>query len=180
MRRVCSFIVHPFAFKRLRTCVPTRMLTGMIAQSHDMCQGGGILGTRKRRVWARPLATMATITKPASSESSKQNPPTVVFSSKRLRSCRMIRKMIKEIFGHPNVPAEGEVVRSLPPHKDMIVALVPEDKGLDVSKLRLSYPTQPITEDEAGDMMMYTAARVRIDHSLLLYYPHAYDHLMVD
>eukprot|EP00467_Chlorarachnion_reptans_P003593 CAMPEP_0114522154 /NCGR_PEP_ID=MMETSP0109-20121206/20593_1 /TAXON_ID=29199 /ORGANISM="Chlorarachnion reptans, Strain CCCM449" /LENGTH=118 /DNA_ID=CAMNT_0001703357 /DNA_START=402 /DNA_END=758 /DNA_ORIENTATION=+ len=92
----------------------------------------------------------------------------------------MIRKMIKEIFGHPNVPAEGEVVRSLPPHDNIIVALVPEGKALDVEKLRLSYPTRGIREDEAGDMMMYTAARVRIDSSLLLYYPHAFEHLLVD
>eukprot|EP00471_Norrisiella_sphaerica_P006907 CAMPEP_0184486962 /NCGR_PEP_ID=MMETSP0113_2-20130426/8829_1 /TAXON_ID=91329 /ORGANISM="Norrisiella sphaerica, Strain BC52" /LENGTH=168 /DNA_ID=CAMNT_0026869057 /DNA_START=47 /DNA_END=553 /DNA_ORIENTATION=- len=135
------------------------------------------LGMRKSRF--RCLAT-ASSTKAMSAQTGGETARIIQFSSKKLRCSRMVRKMVKEIFGHPNVPAEGEVLKSLPPHNNIIVALVPEDRGLDVERLRLSYPTESIHEDEAGDMMMYTAARVRIDSSLLLYYPHAFEHLLVD
>ena len=104
----------------------------------------------------------------------------LVRSSKQLRGCRMIQKMIKEIFGHPNVPAEGEVLLPRSSSKNVVVILVPEHKALDRAMLRLSYPTRSAHEDECHDMMMYTAARVRIDSELLPYYPHAFEHLIAD
>eukprot|EP00468_Gymnochlora_sp_CCMP2014_P002402 CAMPEP_0167758900 /NCGR_PEP_ID=MMETSP0110_2-20121227/10727_1 /TAXON_ID=629695 /ORGANISM="Gymnochlora sp., Strain CCMP2014" /LENGTH=158 /DNA_ID=CAMNT_0007645231 /DNA_START=39 /DNA_END=515 /DNA_ORIENTATION=- len=112
--------------------------------------------------------------------SEMQHCPPTLRSTRKLRTCRMIRKMIKEIFGHPNVPAEGEVVAALPPKDSIVVAIIPEDSALDIKSLRLSYPVRPIRDDECHDMMMYTAAKVRIDRRLLPYYPHAYDHLLVD
>jgi len=111
------------------------------------------------------------------------NQTRLLHSSPKLRTNRMIRKMIKEIFGHPNVPAEGEVVMSLGENgnlENVIVALLPQDKPLDVHKLKLSYQTRSIRECECHDMMMYAAARVRIDSSLIPYYPHAFEHLKVN
>mmetsp|Transcript_9842 Transcript_9842/g.18903 ORF Transcript_9842/g.18903 Transcript_9842/m.18903 type:complete len:174 (-) Transcript_9842:207-728(-) len=130
--------------------------------------------------WGPHQRSMGTVASSPQRSPDSSTEKCIIRSSKKLRSCRMVRKMIKEIFGHPNVPAEGEVVISLPPEKHVIVALVPEDKGLDVERLRLSYPTRAVTQEECQDMMMYTAARVRIDSELIPYYPHAFDHLLVD
>merc|ERR1712216_158210 len=86
---------------------------------------------------------------------------------------RMVRKMIKEIFGHPMAPTDCSVYlseKSSANGKDVdtgIVAVFHEcGSDVDVSTLNLGPRVREATQQEQSSIAFWYTARVRIDNAV--------------
>lgn len=82
----------------------------------------------------------------------------------------MIRKLIKEIFGHYATPTDCFVYVPVIENEGYPMTIfVPEGSFVDVDRLNLAYKVRRATEEEEGDMQTFYLSRIRIDFRLASY-----------
>merc|ERR1712094_103215 len=80
----------------------------------------------------------------------------------------MARKLIREIFGHPGVPAACRLY-ICPEHKSPLAVFVPMGQYVKIGALMLGPKVREATAEEYADMHTWYKARMRIDHQLSSY-----------
>merc|ERR1711907_537852 len=78
---------------------------------------------------------------------------------------RMVRKMIKEIFGHPMAPADCTVyLDEADSSTDILAVFHPCGSDVNVDSLGLGPNVREATQEEQSSISFWYTARVRIDH----------------
>merc|ERR1711907_230215 len=78
---------------------------------------------------------------------------------------RMVRKMIKEIFGHPMAPADCTVyLDEADSSTDILAVFHPCGSDVNLDSLGLGPNVREATQEEQSSISFWYTARVRIDH----------------
>jgi len=79
---------------------------------------------------------------------------------------RMVRKMIREIFGHPMAPTDCTVYID---RGKVLAVFHPIHSTVDVPRLQLGSTFREATQEEQSNIGFWYTARVRIDHEVAAY-----------